>query len=53
MIWRRRSGEFPAAFTRPTGEAHWEPLLRARAIENPCYVVAANQGDHGTSSESS
>jgi len=34
----------PAAFTAVTGEAHWELLLRARAIENQCYVVAANQG---------
>ncbi|HGY5247137.1 TPA: carbon-nitrogen hydrolase family protein [Aeromonas salmonicida subsp. pectinolytica] len=34
----------PAAFTAVTGEAHWEPLLRARAIENQCHVVAANQG---------
>ncbi|MGL4716785.1 MAG: carbon-nitrogen hydrolase family protein [Aeromonas sp.] len=34
----------PAAFTAVTGAAHWEPLLRARAIENQCYVVAANQG---------
>jgi len=33
----------PAAFTAPTGEAHWEPLLRARAIENLCYVVASGQ----------
>lgn len=33
----------PASFTDPTGEAHWEPLLRARAIENGCYVVAAAQ----------
>lgn len=33
----------PASFTHPTGEAHWEPLLRARAIENGCYVVAAAQ----------
>ncbi len=33
----------PSAFTRPTGAAHWEPLLRARAIENGCYVVAAAQ----------
>lgn len=32
-----------AAFTHKTGQAHWEPLLRARAIENQCYVVAANQ----------
>ncbi|MBS0387180.1 MAG: carbon-nitrogen hydrolase family protein [Proteobacteria bacterium] len=37
----------PAAFTAPTGEAHWEPLLRARAIENLCYVVASAQyGTH-------
>ena len=37
----------PAAFTAPTGEAHWEPLLRARAIENLCYVVASGQwGEH-------
>jgi deaminated glutathione amidase len=34
----------PAAFTRVTGEAHWEVLLRARAIENQCYVIAAGQG---------
>lgn len=34
----------PAAFTATTGEAHWETLLRARAIENLCYVVASNQG---------
>jgi nitrilase len=34
----------PAAFTRVTGEAHWETLLRARAIENQCYVIAADQG---------
>ena len=33
----------PSAFTVPTGEAHWEPLLRARAIENLCYVVASAQ----------
>ncbi len=33
----------PAAFTAPTGRAHWEVLLRARAIENLCYVVAAAQ----------
>ena len=33
----------PAAFTVPTGKAHWEPLLRARAIENLCYVVASAQ----------
>lgn len=34
----------PSAFTRVTGEAHWESLLRARAIENQCYVLAAGQG---------
>ena len=33
----------PAAFTAPTTRAHWEPLVRARAIENQCFVVAANQ----------
>lgn len=33
----------PAAFTRPTGQAHWHTLLRARAIENQCFVVAAGQ----------
>jgi len=38
----------PAAFTYATGKAHWLPLLQARAIENQCYVLAANQvGDHG------
>ena len=36
----------PAAFTRPTGEAHWEVLLRARAIENGVFVLAAAQGGH-------
>lgn len=37
----------PAAFTRPTGEAHWHLLLRARAVENACFVVAAAQtGEH-------
>lgn len=34
----------PAAFTVPTGRAHWEVLLRARAIETGCYVIAAAQG---------
>jgi predicted amidohydrolase len=33
----------PSAFTAITGEAHWEPLLRARAIENFSYVIAPNQ----------
>lgn len=37
----------PSAFTVPTGKAHWETLLRARAIENQCYVMAAGQwGKH-------
>ena len=34
----------PAAFTHATGEAHWLTLLRARAIETQCYLLAANQG---------
>lgn len=34
----------PAAFTHTTGSAHWEVLLRARAIENQCYVLASAQG---------
>lgn len=34
----------PAAFTVPTGQAHWETLLRARAIETHCYVIAPAQG---------
>jgi len=34
----------PSAFTYTTGRAHWELLLRARAIENQCYVIAAAQG---------
>lgn len=34
----------PAAFTQVTGQAHWEVLLRARAIENQCYVIGAGQG---------
>lgn len=39
----------PAAFTRPTGEAHWHTLLRARAIETGCFVLAAAQtGKHAT-----
>ncbi len=38
----------PAAFTSTTGRDHWEPLLRARAIENQCYVLAPGQwGHHG------
>jgi nitrilase len=34
----------PSAFTYTTGRAHWELLLRARAVENQCYVIAAAQG---------
>lgn len=34
----------PSAFTHTTGQAHWEVLLRARAIENQCYVMAPAQG---------
>jgi nitrilase len=34
----------PSAFTHTTGQAHWELLLRARAIENQCYVLAPAQG---------
>ena len=42
----------PAAFTVPTGRAHWETLLRARAIENLCYVVAPAQvGMHSNGRE--
>jgi deaminated glutathione amidase len=36
----------PSAFTAITGKVHWEPLLVARAIENQCYVAAANQGGY-------
>lgn len=40
---------FPSAFTQITGSAHWEVLLRCRAIENQCYVIAAAQtGQHNT-----
>ena len=42
----------PSAFTSPTGRAHWETLLRARAIENLCYVVApAQSGFHASGRE--
>jgi nitrilase len=45
----RKMGEIdlivlPAAFTETTGLAHWEVLLRARAVENQCYIVASAQG---------
>ncbi|MEY4590011.1 MAG: hypothetical protein RL497_2087 [Pseudomonadota bacterium] len=36
----------PSAFVYTTGQVHWEILLRARAIENQCFVIAANQGGH-------
>jgi deaminated glutathione amidase len=36
----------PAAFTETTGKAHWETLVRARAIENLCYVIASAQGGY-------
>jgi len=36
----------PCAFTAVTGKAHWEVLVRARAVENLCYVIAANQGGY-------
>jgi deaminated glutathione amidase len=43
----------PAAFTKITGQAHWEVLLRARAIENQAFVIAANQiGRHPEDKES-
>lgn len=52
-LYRKLSGAgaqilcVPSAFTAPTGRAHWETLLRARAIENLCYVIApAQSGIH-------
>jgi predicted amidohydrolase len=43
----------PSAFTKATGKAHWELLLRARAVERQAYVFAANQtGTHGPGKES-
>lgn len=42
----------PSAFTKPTGKAHWEILLRSRAIENSAYVIApAQTGKHGRKRE--
>ncbi|KAJ5374923.1 hypothetical protein N7517_006929 [Penicillium concentricum] len=50
LALRRQNAEiitYPSAFTVPTGKAHWEPLLRARAIETQSYVIAAAQaGPH-------
>jgi len=40
----------PSAFTTLTGEAHWEPLLRARAIENQVYIIAPDQVGQGPNS---
>ena len=37
----------PSSFTAPTGEAHWEVLVRARAIENQCFVIAPGQAGMG------
>lgn len=52
----RRGAELlcvPAAFTQKTGRDHWHLLTRARAIENQCYVIAANQvGEHAPGSMS-
>ena len=51
-LFRRMSDEgaelfaIPSAFTALTGRAHWEVLVRARAIENLCYVIAAAQGGY-------
>jgi len=39
----------PSAFTETTGKMHWEPLVRARAIENLAYVIAAAQGGYHVS----
>ena len=39
----------PSAFTETTGKAHWEPLIRARAIENLAYVLAPAQGGYHVS----
>ncbi len=39
----------PSAFTAITGKAHWEPLIRARAIENLSYVIASDQGGYHVS----
>lgn len=36
----------PAAFTATTGKAHWEILVRSRALENQCYLIAADQGGY-------
>ena len=38
----------PSSFTKPTGEAHWHTLIKSRAIENLCYVIAPNQAGTGS-----
>jgi nitrilase len=46
-LFRRQASDLllvPSAFTHTTGQAHWEVLLRARAIENLAFVAAAAQG---------
>lgn len=51
-LYRRLSAQgaqvllVPSSFTELTGKAHWETLLRARAIENLCYVIAPGQGGY-------
>ena len=53
-LYRELSGQraeiitVPSAFTWATGKRHWELFLRARAVENLCYVVASNQGGQNT-----
>jgi|SRR5690554_2489034 len=53
---RQRGAElliYPSAFTETTGRAHWELLLRARAVENGCYVLGVNQcGWHSSTRQS-
>jgi nitrilase len=54
--WLQNQGaevlSLPSAFTAPTGRAHWELLVRARAVENLCYVLApAQSGTHANGRE--
>lgn len=55
-ILRKRGAQlltYPSAFACSTGKAHWEILLRARAIENQCFVIASAQiGFHNVKRES-
>ena len=44
---------YPSAFTVLTGQAHWEILLRNKAIENQCYIIAAAQCGHHNSKRAS